>query len=41
MSGLTHFDAAGRARMVDVSEKHPTVRTATARGGAWGADEDK
>lgn len=32
MSGLTHLDAAGRARMVDVSGKHPTARTATARG---------
>ncbi len=32
MSGLTHFDAAGDARMVDVSEKDVTARTATARG---------
>ncbi len=32
MSGLSHVDAAGRARMVDVSEKEMTVRTATARG---------
>ncbi|MHB1414131.1 MAG: cyclic pyranopterin monophosphate synthase MoaC [Chloroflexota bacterium] len=29
---LTHFDAAGRARMVDVSEKADTVREAVARG---------
>jgi cyclic pyranopterin phosphate synthase len=28
---LTHFDAAGRAVMVDVSAKPETVRTATAR----------
>ena len=28
---LTHFDAAGRARMVDVSDKPETDRTATAR----------
>ncbi len=32
MSGLTHFDAAGRAVMVDVSAKPETERTATARG---------
>ena len=29
---LTHFDAAGRAAMVDVSAKAETARTATARG---------
>jgi cyclic pyranopterin phosphate synthase len=29
---LTHVDAAGAARMVDVSGKPVTVRTATARG---------
>ncbi|MBR0672761.1 cyclic pyranopterin monophosphate synthase MoaC [Neoroseomonas soli] len=29
---LTHFDAAGRAAMVDVSGKEETARTATARG---------
>ena len=28
---LTHFDAAGRAHMVDVSGKDETARTATAR----------
>lgn len=32
MSRLTHFDARGRARMVDVSEKPETVREAVARG---------
>ena len=31
MSGLTHFDAEGRAHMVDVSAKAETDRTATAR----------
>ena len=31
MSGLTHFDAEGRATMVDVSAKAETDRTATAR----------
>ncbi|HMA45701.1 MAG TPA: cyclic pyranopterin monophosphate synthase MoaC [Frankiaceae bacterium] len=30
--GLTHVDAAGAARMVDVSGKEVTTRTATARG---------
>src|SRR5450756_2855306 len=29
---LTHLDGAGRARMVDVSAKDVTVRTATATG---------
>ncbi len=29
---LTHFDASGRARMVDVSAKETTVRRAVARG---------
>mgnify|MGYP002780687808 CR=1 FL=1 len=32
MSDLTHLDEQGRARMVDVSGKAPTERTATARG---------
>jgi cyclic pyranopterin phosphate synthase len=32
MSRLSHFDEAGRARMVDVSDKAPTARTATATG---------
>jgi cyclic pyranopterin phosphate synthase len=30
MSKLTHFDAAGNAQMVDVSDKEVTERTATA-----------
>src|SRR2546430_14097037 len=29
---LSHLDAAGRARMVDVADKAITVRTATAEG---------
>ncbi len=32
MSDLTHFDAEGRAHMVDVSAKPVTLRAATARG---------
>lgn len=32
MSGLTHLDAAGTARMVDVSEKEITSREAVAEG---------
>ena len=32
MTGLTHFDADGKAAMVDVSEKGVTDRTATAKG---------
>jgi cyclic pyranopterin monophosphate synthase len=31
MSKLTHLDATGNAHMVDVSEKHVTSRSATAR----------
>jgi len=31
-SGLTHFDARGQARMVDVAAKDETHRVATARG---------
>ena len=31
MSGFTHFDAAGHAAMVDVSDKAVTARTATAQ----------
>jgi cyclic pyranopterin monophosphate synthase len=31
MSGFTHFDQAGNAAMVDVSDKAVTERTATAR----------
>ena len=29
---FTHLDARGQVRMVDVTEKQPTVRSATARG---------
>ncbi len=32
MMKFTHLDAAGRARMVDVTDKVPTTRSATARG---------
>ena len=32
MTGLSHVGADGRARMVDVSDKAPTARTATAEG---------
>jgi cyclic pyranopterin monophosphate synthase len=32
MAGLTHFDKEGKARMVDVSDKAETERTATAKG---------
>lgn len=32
MSGLSHVGEDGRARMVDVSDKPPTARTATAEG---------
>jgi len=32
MSDFTHLDAAGHARMVDVTLKQPTVRSATATG---------
>jgi len=32
MSGLTHFDEQGNARMVDVGGKEVTERVATARG---------
>lgn len=32
MAGLTHFDAAGAARMVDVGDKPATSRLAVARG---------
>src|SRR3954453_18330906 len=32
MSGLTHLDDMGRARMVDVSDKEITARVATATG---------
>ena len=32
MARLTHFDAAGKAQMVDVSDKPATARRAVARG---------
>lgn len=32
MGEMTHLDARGKARMVDVTEKKPTVRSATATG---------
>ncbi|TXH34699.1 MAG: cyclic pyranopterin monophosphate synthase MoaC [Rhodospirillaceae bacterium] len=32
MTGFTHFDAEGKARMVDVSDKAETERVATAKG---------
>ncbi|MBN9643832.1 cyclic pyranopterin monophosphate synthase MoaC [Corynebacterium mendelii] len=32
MTQLTHTDSRGHVRMVDVTEKKPTVRSATARG---------
>lgn len=32
MNGLSHLDADGRARMVDVTEKEATARVATASG---------
>lgn len=32
MAGFTHFDDSGNARMVDVSDKDVTERTATAAG---------
>ena len=39
MTRLTHFDAEGRATMVDVSDKAVTERTATARGAVIMAPE--
>ena len=33
--GLTHVDRSGRARMVDVSRKVATSRTAVAEGRVW------
>lgn len=32
---LTHFDASGAARMVDVGSKRPTQRRAVAAGSVW------
>ena len=37
--GLTHFDENGNARMVDVTEKNPTIRTATAVGSLLVSEE--
>ncbi|TRY16892.1 cyclic pyranopterin monophosphate synthase MoaC [Tessaracoccus rhinocerotis] len=39
MPEFTHLDAAGQARMVDVTAKQPTVRTATARAKVTCSDE--
>lgn len=39
MAGLTHFDAEGRAQMVDVSDKAVTHRIATAAGAVVMAPE--
>ena len=39
MSRLTHFDAEGNARMVDVSEKAETERVAVAKGAVLMARE--
>ena len=39
MAGFTHFDSQGKARMVDVSEKDATSRTAVARGAVLMAPE--
>ena len=39
MSGLTHLDAQGRARMVDVSDKPATAREAVAQGRILMAEE--
>jgi len=35
MTRLTHFDAEGKAAMVDVSDKDVTERTATAKGSVY------
>ena len=35
MSALTHFDAAGKAHMVDVADKAVTHRVARAEGCIW------
>ena len=37
---LTHLDEGGHARMVDVTEKSPTVRAATAAGAGLHAAQD-
>src|SRR5699024_139553 len=37
--GFTHFDEQGNARMVDISQKEPSSRTAIARGSILGSKE--
>ena len=39
MPEWTHFDEIGNARMVDVTEKNPTIRTATAVGSLLVSEE--
>ena len=39
MTGLSHIDESGRARMVDVSDKRATARAATAQGSVTCARE--
>lgn len=39
MSDFTHFDAAGKAHMVDVGDKEETERLATARGSVYASPE--
>ena len=39
MPEWTHFDENGNARMVDVTEKNPTIRTATAVGSLLVSEE--
>ena len=39
MTAFTHLDQAGHARMVDVTEKEPTVRSATASAFVHCSDE--
>ena len=39
MPEWTHFDEKGNARMVDVTEKNPTIRTATAVGSLLVSEE--
>jgi len=39
MSDFTHFDATGKAHMVDVGDKEETERLATARGSVYASPE--
>ncbi len=39
MSGLNHFDKAGKANMIDVHEKQETVRKARAKGSIYVTQE--